>query len=124
MQSSWLIFLFSHLVVENRTFFGYSWHFCYHSKQNKLLSEKLEINYSRKFLFQKWGFCFLLPLMMQHNSHFIGIQLLFSILAYIHILSILGYSVVFLLQVFRNTDDWRVIRLFHEGILEGIFVQA
>lgn len=92
MQSSRLIFLFSHIFsVENRTCFGYSWHFFYSSKQNKLLSEKLEMNPRRKILFQKWVFGFLLNLMVQHSTHFRGMQLLLSILAYIHVLSILRY---------------------------------
>lgn len=78
-------------------------------KQTKLLFEKLEINPSREYLFQKWVFCFPLHLMMQHSSHFRGMQLLFSILAYIHVLSILRYSVAFLLQLFRNNGNWRVM---------------
>lgn len=52
----------------------------------------LEMNPRRKILFQKWVFGFLLNLMVQHSTHFRGMQLLFSILAYIYVLSILRYS--------------------------------
>lgn len=92
MQSSWLIFLLSHVVVENRTNSGNSCHFCYPSKQSEFLSEKLEINPRRKFLFQMWDFGFPLHVMVQHCTNFRGMQLLFSILVYIHLLSLPSYT--------------------------------
>lgn len=55
-------------------------------------------------------FCLALDVYLHHSTHFRGMQLLFSILAYIHLLNILRYSVAFLLQVFRNIGDWRVIK--------------
>lgn len=108
---------FSH-GSENRTYFRYSWHFCYPSKQNEFLSEKLEINPRRKFLFQKWDFVFPLHLMVQYSTNDFSLFLPTSI-SWVSLNTQLHF-----LQVFRNPGDWRVIRLFHKSILEGLFVQA
>lgn len=56
-------------------------------------------------------------MILKSRVHFTGMQLLFSILAHIHLLSTLRHSVAFLMQLLSNIADWRVI----EAVLGGYF---
>lgn len=82
-------------------------------------------NPRRKFLFQKWVFLFPLRLMiLKLRAHFTGMQLLFSILAHIHLLSTLRYSVAFLMQLLSNIADWTVIKAVLGGYFGFFLVQV
>lgn len=81
-----------------------------------------EKNLRRRFLFQKWVFLFPLQLMiLTFRACFTGMQLLFSIVAHLHLLSTLRYSVAFLMQLLSNIADWRVLKAVSGGYLGYFF---
>lgn len=59
-------------------------------------------------------------MILKFRVSFTGMQLLFAILAHIHVLSTLRYSVAFLTQLLSNLAGWRVIKAALGGY-SGVF---
>lgn len=58
------------------------------------------------------------------RAYFTGMQLLFSILAHIHLLGTLRYSVAFLMQLLSSIADWTVMKAVLGGHFGVFLVQA